>query len=349
MTKSNPFTLMYGMPVPSIISRNMQKQTIMQSFIVDNAMCMYYITGIRGCGKTVFLRNVCADIAKLDNWITLDIYPQGEILNSIANKLYSSSLEARLLEGWSISFNLPGITITKNQPDIINDPELIIEKMLERLATKNINLLISIDEVNNTKEFKKFANFYQSIIGKGFKVYLLMTGLKENITAITNDKAMTFLTRAPKIELEPLGIIPITMEYQRIFNVSKETAMDMAKLTNGYAFAYQVLGYLYYEKNQGKLSDELIAEYDNYLWNNGYNKFWSDLSKTEKKFIVALAISETGKKEDILKNASFSQTNYSQYRKRLLEKGLIVSQGYDSIAFVLPRFKEFVLYAKDFI
>ena len=346
---NNPFTLMYGMPAPSIISRAEHEATILKSFTIDNSLRTFYITGIRGCGKTVFLRNVCSTINKIDNWIVLEVNSQGEILESIANKLYSKSIDAKLLDGWSISINLPGVTITKNQQNTISDPEIIIEKLLERLSNKSKNILIAIDEVTNTHEFKKFVNFFQTMIGKGFNFYLLMTGLIENFNLIINDKAMTFLTRAPKIELEPLSQISIALEYQRIFNINKELAVNMAKLTNGYAFAYQVLGYYFYESKAQSLNDDFISQYDTYLWNNGYNKFWNDLTKTEKKFVVALAQSNAGKKEEIISTGGFSKTNFSQYRKRLIEKGLVASIDYDKLEFVLPRFKEFVLYAKDFI
>ena len=82
------------------------------------------------------------------------------------------------------------------------------------------------------------------------------------------------------------------------------------------------------------------------MWKNGYNKFWNDLTSVEKKFVIALAKAQDGTKEEIIK--SFSASSYSQYRKILLEKGLIIQLGYNHLSFVLPRFREFVLYAQDF-
>ena len=40
-------------------------------------------------------------------------------------------------------------------------------------------------------------------------VFLLMTGLYNNIHALQNDKALTLLLRTPRIELEPLNPIAI--------------------------------------------------------------------------------------------------------------------------------------------
>lgn len=53
-------------------------------------------------------------------------------------------------------------------------------------------------------------------------------------------------------------------------------------------------------------------------------------------------------KNDIIDQKIISSSNYSQYRRRLLEKGLIESPSYNSLSFVLPRFKEFIMFAKEF-
>lgn len=347
MYNKNPFTLMYGIPSLSVISRDEEINKIIKSFTYNENDYMYMITGIRGTGKTVLLRKVFNIISEYKDWITIDLNPQGKIITSLANRLYDKSVSNKLLNGWKISINLPYITLTKDNEQI-TDPELIIEKILDNLSKNNKKLLITIDEVNYTKEFKEFANFYQSMLGKGYQIYLLMTGLKENVEAIINDHAVTFLTRAPKIELEPLSLPNIAVEYQKIFDIDYKTAIEMAKLTNGYAFAYQVLGYLFYEKGQKVIDNELITEYDSYLWRNGYNKFWNDLTRKEKDFIVSMAQSTNSSKKEILSQNIINEHAFSQYRKRLLEKGLILSTGYDKLSFVLPRFKEFIMYAKEF-
>ena len=347
MVKNNPFTLMYGIPASSTIDRNDAINTITKSFLYSDNMFMYLITGIRGTGKTVLLRKTADYFSKEKNWIVIDLNPQGQIISSLANNLCVQSKIKKLIEGWSISFNLPYVTISKEPAQTISDPEIVATTIIENLAKQKKKILITIDEVNNTKELKEFANFYQAILGKSMPVYLLMTGLKENINSIINDKAMTFLTRSPKIELEPLGLPSIAIEYQNIFDINKETAVEMAKLTNGYAFAYQVLGFLFFESEKRTLDRDFIKQYDTYLWNNGYNKFWCDLTHTEKEFVMALAQSVSGSREDIIGSA-FSKTNYTKYRQRLLEKGIIKNDGYNKLSFVLPRFKEFIEYAKEF-
>ena len=345
---ANPFTLLYGMPPQSLIAREDNIDTITNAFSNNSSMRAFLITGIRGCGKTVLLRNVSQLISKQKDWIVIDINPQGEIENYLAQKLFEESKIEKIVSGWEISINLGYITLSKGKNDKINDPEIIIDSLVSKLTEKNKKVLLCIDEVNNTTEFKKFVNFYQILIGKRLPVYLLMTAIYENALDIINDKAMTFLSRAPKIDLGPLSLLSIALEYKTIFNIDDKTSKEMAKLTNGYAFAYQVLGYLFYEQKEKKISDDFISKYDKYLWNNGYNKFWNDTTKVEKEFLIALAQSPNGKKDEIISNAKFSSTNYSQYRKRLLDKGLRISKEYNQLEFSLPRFKEYVLFNKDF-
>ena len=68
-----------------------------------------------------------------------------------------------------------------------------------------------------------------------------MTGLYENINSLQNEKSLTFLYRAAKIELKPLNLRTIAENYHSKLSVDEETALKMARLTKGYSFAFQVL------------------------------------------------------------------------------------------------------------
>lgn len=345
---SNPFTLMYGVKSGSTVNRYKEENEILESFQSNDFIYMYFISGIRGCGKTVLLRNISEKLSLEDDWTTIDLNPRGDLIASFANKLKDECDKFNFLKGMTLSLSFYGITLTKENGDTITDPEIIVTHLLETLYKKNKKVLITIDEVNNTENFRKFINFYQSLIGNKHIVYLLMTGLKENINSIMNDSASTFLTRAPKIELLPLEIPIVSLEYKKVLNIDEETSVKLAKLTKGYAFAYQVLGYMFFNRKLKEINNELINDYHQYLWKNGYIKFWEDLTNVEKSFLIALSKSNSGSKEEILQNSNFSQTNYSQYRKRLLEKEIIFAPKYDKIEFLLPDFENFVNYIVQF-
>ena len=78
-----------------------------------------------------------------------------------------------------------------------------------------------------------------------------MTGLYDNLYNLQNEKTLTFLYRAPKIILDPLNYTAIVSHYKKTFDIDNEKAERMAKLTKGYSFAFQVLGYLRWESKSG--------------------------------------------------------------------------------------------------
>lgn len=58
----------------------------------------------------------------------------------------------------------------------------------------------------------------------------------------------------------------------------------MTALTKGYPFAFQVLGYLYWENRKSHSIEEILPEYDQYLDEYVYSKIWSELSELDKKY-----------------------------------------------------------------
>lgn len=70
-----------------------------------------------------------------------------------------------------------------------------------------------------------------------------MTGLYQNISDLQNEKNLTYLYRAPKIILSPLNIGAMADNYRQNIKLTADDAREMAKLTKGYPFAFQVVGY----------------------------------------------------------------------------------------------------------
>ena len=182
---------------------------------------------------------------------------------------------------------------------------------------------------------------YQTYIRKNYPIYLLMTGLYENINALQNDKALTFLYRAPKLMLEPLNFTAIKANYKKTFNIDDREAENMAKLTKGYSFAFQVLGYLAWDRGVADL-EEIMPEYDQYLAEYVYDKIWSELSGKDREIVREMAVTHQTKVTDIREGIGFSTSEFSVYRDRLIKKGILSSNQYGHINLALPRFEEYV-------
>jgi ribosomal protein L20A (L18A) len=238
----------------------------------------------------------------------------------------------------NLSFLGLGLEIDGVPP--ITDINVAVTKMLERIAQKGKKVLVTIDEATCNQTMKEFASLFQIFIRRDFPVFLLMTGLYENIYELQNEKTLTFLYRAPKMELRPLNIGMIAKKYREIFGLSEEDALPMAQETMGYPFAFQVLGFLCW-KNKAKWT-EMLDEYSQYLEEYVYEKLWSELSAQDKVVLRAMSESESRKVEAIRAKAGKNSGNFSVYRNRLIKKGIIISTEYGYLEFALPRFREFV-------
>jgi hypothetical protein len=168
-----------------------------------------------------------------------------------------------------------------------------------------------------------------------------MAGLYENISALQNEKTLTFLYRAPKFAMEPLNLALIAQRYQKIFAVDETEARRMAKVTEGYPYAFQLLGYLCYNRKSSYL--DVMGEFDAYLEEFVYAKIWSELSMRDQLVLRGMCAAQDRKVGTIRKVVGMNSSEFSVYRDRLIKKGIISAPCYGQVDFVLPRFREFVM------
>jgi len=113
-------------------------------------------------------------------------------------------------------------------------------------------------------------------------------------------------------------------------------------LTCGYAYAYQLLGYLL-QKNNAKMIDEnILSEYDEYLSQYVYEKQWSELTNVEKEILKLFKTDGIIQTKDIVQRSNRNSSFINLYRDRLIKKGIIYSPSYGCLSFSLPRFEQFI-------
>ena len=331
---NNPFILTFGREPINFIPRIDYLQEVKDNFYSETRPNqVFMITGVRGTGKTVLLSKLAKEFEKNKDWIVVDLNPERDMLNSLASQIYNNSkvkhlfLKAKL----NLSFNGIGLSVENDKPS--DDIESIISKMVEYLSEKDIKLLITIDDAANNQNIKVFAHTFQALLRKDYKVFMLMTGLYENISSIQNNKSLTFLSRVPKLILKPLNMPAIKDSYEEIFNIDSDTAVKMSKLTEGYAYAYQVLGYLMWEEEEKKISKKLLSQFDQYLSEFVYDKIWEGLSEKEINIIIKISRNET---------LDMKPNELSVYRDRLIKYGVLESRQRGKLSFALPRFKEYI-------
>lgn len=148
--------------------------------------------------------------------MVIELNPATELLPAMLSKLNSDNICAGLIKSakLDLSFFGFGVSIEGTQP--ITDAETAIIKILERLKKSGKRLLITIDEMTNSEYMKVFAGAFQIFVRQELPVFLLGTGLYENIEELQNEKSLTFLYRAPKIQLKPLNNAAIINKYKTI-------------------------------------------------------------------------------------------------------------------------------------
>lgn len=338
----NPFSISFGTLPTQYISRITQTNQIVEAFTDDNpSNHVFMLTGIRGSGKTVMMTDISERLRNEKDWIVVEISPERDMLEGLAATLYAiPELHALFIKA-KLDFSALGLGVSVENAAPITDTEVAVNRMLEYITKAGKRVLITVDEVTNNANLKVFAAAFQIYLRRNFQVYLIMTGLYENLYNLQNEKSLTFLYRAPKVILEPLNYTAVVSHYKKVFEIDNEQAEYMAKLTKGYSFAFQVLGYIYWNNKESKIED-ILPEYDQYLDEYVYDKIWSEMSEMDRKVVSAMAISGETNVSKLRELVGMTTSQFSVYRDRLKRKGIINTAQYGYISLLLPRFEEYV-------
>lgn len=338
----NPFTLTFGKSPLEPVERPVQTNEIIDTFTAEQInQQMFIITGVRGSGKTVMMTEISQKLRENDNWIVIELNPVTDLLRGLLSKLNSNRECAKIIKSAQIDLSFFGFGVTIEGASPITDEETAIITILKKLKKNGKRLLITIDEVTNNQFMQIFAGSFQIFVRQDLPVFLLATGLYQNIDELQNEKNLTFLYRAPKIQLKPLNKRAIISKYQTIFKIESEQATKMAELTKGYPFAFQVLGYLTWN-HEGNYK-VVIDEYEQYLSEFVYDKIWSELSKKDRVVARGIAEVDGGKIKDIREHLEMETNEFNPYRKRLIKKGILSGEMRGYVYFTLPLFEEYVM------
>ncbi len=345
MAKNNPFCLSFGKEPDRFVDRAEAYSQITDTFnsISPSSNC-YLIMGVRGIGKTVLLSTISNEFRNTDDWIVISLNPGRDLLAMLAAGLYEDARLQKYFIDASLNLTKFGIGAEIRKVPPISDIQIAIEKMIRIVNDKGKRVLITIDDVTKNNDVISFASAFQDLISKRMQIYLLMTGLYENIYNLQRDKRCSFLLRAERVVLKPLSIIGMKNQYQQTFRCTDEEALRMASFTKGYSYAFQVLGYIMWDKECSL--EEAIPAFDERMSNYCYEKIWEDLSDREKEIIALLAQNGEMKTADIISRIGANDKSYSVQRDRLLKKGVVDSNSHGRLSLILPRFDEFIKYTE---
>lgn len=345
--KSNPFSLTFSRVPRTYIERTQETEEIVSAFSDDySSSQLYLISGVRGSGKSVMMADIEGELRSMDDWIVIDLSSAENLLDEFAAALYQNPvLQPRFIEAKiDISVFNVELSVERSAPAISST--ITIDKMLKTCNKFKKRILVAIDEASNRPKLKEFALAFSTWMRNGYPVYLIMTGLPEDINQLQKAKNLTFLLRAPKKELKPLNYTMVVSKYREIFNIPREEAEKMATYVKGYSYAFQLLGYLLFNKRKENPSasiENILTEYDSILSSTAYSQIWRDLSEKDRQVCKAMTKAKGEDISEIRELAGItSPQEMNNYKKRLLLHGVITETGYGKIKFCLPRFKEFI-------
>lgn len=333
---SNPFTLTFGQKPLEYIPRNDQISIITDTFDQEYPTShTFMLAGIRGSGKTVSLAEISAYFEQKKDWTVLRLSSNVDILEGAVAELTRKSWFKT--HGVDINLSVLNNGISIHSIQMQNDA--IIRNACEDAQKKKERILFVIDEIVKNNHVKVFSSAFQIYLSMGYPVYLVMAGLYDNINNLQNDSTLTFLYRTPKIFLEPLSIPAMAMRYQKVFEIDRNEALQMAQLTNGYPFAFQILGHLRW--TNGSDMNVILDKFDNLLADYVYTKVWKELSNKDQEvvYIICQGIQKTSEIKDRL---GMSPQLMNEYRKRLIDRGVVNGEERGVLKLALPRFEVYV-------
>lgn len=142
--------------------------------------------------------------------------------------------------------------------------------------------------------------------------------------------------------MTPLNIRIIKEDYKKTLGLSDDTAYELAVMTKGYAFAFQAFGKYMWDSESKELTEKVKLQVDEALAQKVYDKIWSELAQRDRWFMRFIVQKDTTSATELLEITKKKHNEWSEPRKRLIEKGIIDGSVRGVITVRLPRFKEFV-------
>lgn len=335
----NPFNPTFG-DVPQLFIDDGESEKLVELIRNSDFARSFFVTGVRGAGKTSFMSKVMKKFAEDKNCYAINLINKEDMVDTLCSKLANA---IHRIHGTIDSVSVSGVSVKTLLTEMSNEERL--ESLLRKVKKQGKYVVIAVDEVTNTPTIRSFAQYFSLLKQQDYPIFVIMTGLPDLILNIQNDDKLTFLLRSEKIYLGELSSAQILEEYCRVFHGEMVVMSKMTQAVEGYSYAFQLLGYLLFERCQGKIpsNDDLNAvmdDFKNRLFENAYQKIFLGLSDMDCEFL--LAMQKNAEFGEIVNQMQKSKVYVAQYRKRLIDRCLISPQIRGRLKFNLPFFDEYL-------
>jgi uncharacterized membrane protein len=171
---------------------------------------------------------------------------------------------------------------------------------------------------------------------------------------VLSDEVLTFLNRANRVWLDLIPLAVIQLYYAKCFsqlgkNIEPSSLEKAVSATRGYPYLLQLVGYYILEyTDEAKVISEAIVDgaietSRQALIENVHKTCLKPLSEKDVAFLEAMA---KGGNEcrvaDVAKRLKASNSFVQQYRKRLIETGVVVSEKRGWLTFTIPYLGDYL-------
>lgn len=359
---NNPFTPGFGQVPPFMAGRRYVIENIEDAFVngPGDPNLTTIFTGARGTGKTTLL-TLLADEAEERRWITARVSSVPGMLEDILQQAARSGshLLAQGQEARINSIGIGGVASLGWEYDDSNKAgrnwRSRVTSLLDELEPHGVGLLITIDELQSEfDEMVQLASVYQHLIAEGRRISLLAAGLPYQVSRVLNDKSISFLRRAARHQLTRIPDSDIRVALKETIEAGGKQITDEALLAatsaiDGFPFMMQLVGYRMWTQSNGSHIDLdaaksgiVAAEFE--MRSNILETTYMELSDGDLAFVKAMLPDKNVSLTADIADRMGKSTGYAaQYRRRLLEEGVIGERGRGKVGFELPGWRDFVL------
>jgi len=317
------------------------------------------IKGQRGTGKTAILLEIAAHAEKAD-YVTVFVTANERILDEILLLLIAKSekhilqkKKVKSMNAGAFGFSF-GFTFSDDIPQNLGF-RLKLTMIADELEKHKKGVLILVDEVQaNSPQMRELAVTYQHLVGEGKNIAIAIAGLPGAISNVMNDDILTFLNRAHKVELTPLSLNDISLLYSKRFaedgkTIGAETLNFAVESTLGYPYLMQLIGYfiLRYSKDSDVITKEMaeaaVISAKRDMVDSVHKTCLKPLSDKDRAFLKAMSKDKGSSRiADIQTRMKASAAYVQQYRLRLIEAGIILSEQKGRVEFAVPYLGEYL-------
>jgi len=358
--EANPFNPQFGKRPKQFIGRELIINEFLQSLDnMNDPNRTTIITGIRGSGKTAILSDIHASLDS-KAFAIIDVTAMDGMLLEILDEFIRNNKGKNWLgkgfggiQGFSVGAMGFSVGLTKKTDNEPHSFRFVLSGLLDALKEKKIKTVFLIDEVHNgTPEMREFVVTYQHLVREEYEVALLMAGLPSSVNDVLNDKILTFLRRAHRVELENIAIKAVEIAYEQSFSkagreFSENALIESATATDGYPYLMQLLGYFLFNNGNmiidSKLVKQMLELSKIELFKNVHDMLFHELSAKDHDFLFAMAEDDAVSDFSSIKERLGVSPGYaSKYRSRLLIAGLIKAVEHGKLAFAPPFTREYL-------